>query len=180
MLKRNLYEALKNVFINKIVFNYNAKFRSFKKRWYGFSVFVTSINLFSSSLYLSPRECQFGLRYAVMFMTSRSCWAGINESCWITLTLVVLRTWTRFLCITTRKREHIYLKLLFHLAVHFITFRVFPQMHAVSVSRRNLFIGYRFFYCDAVRGYATFVYSTSLQPCTSCNLFQGKKMRSFS
>lgn len=67
-------------------------------------------------------------------------------------------------------------KLLFHLAVHFITFRVFPQMHAVSVSRRNLFIGYRFFYCDAVRGYATFVYSTSLQPCTSCNLFQGKKM----
>lgn len=88
----------------------------FVKRWYGFSVFVSSINLFSPSLYLSPRE--FGLRYSVIFMTSRGCRAGINESCRITLTLVV-RTSTCFLRATTRKRERTYFNLLFHLTAFY-------------------------------------------------------------
>lgn len=34
-------------------------------------VIPSDFNFFSPSPYLSPRECQFGLRYAVIFMTSR-------------------------------------------------------------------------------------------------------------
>lgn len=138
------------------------------RNWYGFSVLV--FNLFYPSPYLSPRECQFGLWYAVIFMTSRSCRAGINESCRITLTLVVLRTRTRFLCITTRKRERTYLKLLFHLADA-------PSRLSANARQRfsrELIHRVSLFYCDAARGCATFVYSNSSQPCT--NLFRCKKM----
>lgn len=60
--------------------------------------------------YLSPRECQFRLRYTVIFMTSRrAAEAGINESCRITLTLVLRRTGTCFSCAATTPREREYI-----------------------------------------------------------------------
>lgn len=121
--------------------------------------------------YLSPRECQFGLWYAVIFMTSRGYRAGINESCRITLTLVVLRTRTRFLCVTTRKPERTYLKLLFQLTAFHRVSRLSTNAQCQHFSKK-LIHRVSLFYCNA--RLCNLCISTISQPCT--NLFQRKKM----
>lgn len=67
---------------------------------------------------------------------------------------LALRTRTRFLCITTRKRERTYLKLLFHPAAFYRTSRFFASAPRQRFSKKHsssIII--------LLRGYATFVYT---------------------